>query len=45
LKEIELHILIYFHNSGFITTSVAVVRGRENCDDIAFVSPVIAVHH
>jgi hypothetical protein len=44
LQEVELHELINFHNSCFVTTSVAVVGSGEDGDYVSFVSPVVAVH-
>ena len=36
--------LIEFHDSGLITTSVAIVRGGEDCDDVPFMCPVVSIH-
>ena len=44
LEEVELHELIHFHNSGLVTTSVAVVGGREHSHHITLVSPVVPIH-
>ena len=44
LKEIILHEFIDLHNGGLISATVAVVRRREDSDNVALVSPVVAVH-
>ena len=44
LQEIELHELVYLHYGGIVSTSVAVVWRRENCDHVALVCPVVTTH-
>ena len=44
LEEVELHKLVNFHHCGFVTTSVAVIRSREDCDYVSFMGPVVSVH-
>jgi hypothetical protein len=44
-EEISVHILVYFHYSSFISTSVAVVWGREDCDNMLVVRPIVASHY
>ena len=44
LKEIILHEFIDLHNGGLVSATVAVVRCREDSDNVALVSPVVAVH-
>ena len=44
LKEIILHEFIDLHNGGLVSATIAVVRCREDSDDVALVSPVVAVH-
>ena len=39
-----LHELINFHDSGFVSASVAIVGSGEHCNYISFVRPVVAVH-
>ena len=36
--------LIYFHDSSLVSTSVAIVRRAKNCHNVALVGPVIAIH-
>ena len=45
LKESVFHEFIYFHYCCLVTTSVAVVRCWEHCDDVSVVRPVVAIHY
>ena len=42
--QITFHEFINFHDSSFITTSVAIIRGWKDSDYIALVCPVVSVH-
>lgn len=42
--QIILHELVDLHYGGLVSASVAVVRGGEDSDDVALVSPVVSVH-
>ena len=44
LEEIILHELVDLHYGGLVTAAVAIVRCREDCDDITLVRPVVPVH-
>ena len=44
LQEIILHELVDLHYGGLVSTSIAVVRRRENCHDVALVRPIVAIH-
>jgi len=45
LQEVVLHVFVNFHNCCFITTSITVVRCREDSHNITLVRPVISVHN
>ena len=47
LKDLQciFHELVDFHDGGFVTASVAVVRCREHSHYISFMRPVVAIHH
>ena len=45
LQEVELHELVDLHNSSFITASVAIIGSREDSNHVAFMGPVVSVHH
>jgi hypothetical protein len=42
--QVEFHELVDGHNGSLVTAAVAVVRRTKYCDDIAVVSPVVALH-
>ena len=42
-KEIISKLFIYFNYSCFIAAPVAVIRGREDSDNLLFMTPVIAL--
>jgi len=44
LEEIILHEFVDLHDGSLVAASVAVVGCREDCDDVAFVRPVVAIH-
>lgn len=44
LEEIILDELVDLHYGSLVSASVAVVGSREDCDDVALVSPVVSVH-
>ena len=43
--QIIFHELVNFHDSSFITTSVAVIWSREDCDYVSLVCPIVSVHN
>jgi len=43
--QIELHKFVDFHNSSFVTASVAVVRGTEDSDYVSLVRPIVPIHY
>jgi len=43
-QEVEVHILIHFHDPCFIRTAVAVVRRRKYRHNILLVAPIISIH-
>lgn len=45
MQEVAVHVLVDFHNSSLIATSVAVVRSREDSHDVALMTPIVAIHH
>jgi hypothetical protein len=45
LQEVELHELVHLHNSSFITASVAIIGSREDSNHVAFMGPIVSVHH
>jgi len=44
-KEVIVHVLVNLHDTGFVSTAVAVVRGWENCYNMFIMTPVEAVHY
>ena len=40
-----MHVFVDFHNSGFVSASVAVVGRTENSHHIAVVRPIVTIHH
>jgi len=44
LEEVILHEFVDLHNGCFVAAAVAVVRCREDCDDVALVRPVVPIH-
>lgn len=42
--QVTVHELVDFHDSCFVSASVAIVRRAKNCHNVAFVRPVIAIH-
>jgi hypothetical protein len=45
LEETVSQLIVQLHDGGLIATAVAVVRRRENGDDIAIVAPIVTLHH
>ena len=45
LEEGIFHELVDLHDGSLISASVAIVRGREHCDDIPVMGPVVTIHH
>ena len=44
-KEIVLHEFVDLHDGGLVAAPVAIVRGGEDSDNVAFVGPVVPVHN
>ena len=42
--QIIFHEFVDLHDCSLVSASVAVVRGREDSDHVAFVGPVVSVH-
>ena len=40
-----IHVLVDFADGGLIAASVAVVGCREDRDNVALVTPIVAIHH
>lgn len=45
LQEVEFHVLVHLHNSSFIPASVAIIGSREDSNHVAFMGPIVSVHH
>ena len=43
--QVEFHVLVAFHDGGFVATPVAVVGRTENCNDVLVVGPSVPMHH
>lgn len=44
LEEGVFHVFVNLHDRGLVATSVTIVRGREDCDDILLLRPVVSLH-
>jgi hypothetical protein len=42
-QEVVSQFLIYFNYSSFVSASVTVVGGREDSDDLLFMTPIVAL--
>ena len=42
-KEIVIHLLVNFHYTGFISTSVAIVGSGEDCHNLLLMTPIVAL--
>lgn len=38
-------VIVHFHDGGLVTTSVAIVWGRENSHNRSIVLPLVTLHH
>ena len=42
--QVVFHVLVHLHDGGFVSAAVAVVRRREDSNNVAFVRPVVPIH-